>query len=101
MLWQLFDKRRPSDFLPAVRLPAGHPPLTSLRSFAPPYALRRGRTHCRHCGKTGCGQMPTATSFRKFPPSRSVRGARGDAPKRFCKYLQNRVRIVARVSVYW
>ena len=29
------------DALPPVR--PGHPPLTSLRSFAPPYALRRGR----------------------------------------------------------
>ena len=40
-------------------VPAGHPPLTSLRSLAPPYALRRGRTsptsprgRARHCKKT-------------------------------------------------
>ena len=38
MLWQVFHKRRPPDCLP------GHPPLTSLGSFAPPYASRRGRT---------------------------------------------------------
>ena len=39
-----FHKRRPSDSRPAVRVHTGHPPLTSLRSFAPPYApSRRGR----------------------------------------------------------
>ncbi len=44
MPWQALDKRRPSDWLAAIGVHAGHPPLTSLRSFAPPYALRRGRT---------------------------------------------------------
>ncbi len=36
MPWQTFDKRRPSVWLQA------HPPLTSLRSFAPPYAGAKG-----------------------------------------------------------
>ena len=43
MPWQVFDKQRPSNHLPAIGLHAEHPPLTSLRSFAPPYASRRGR----------------------------------------------------------
>ena len=41
MLWQVFHKQLPSNRLPAIRLHAGHPPLTLLRSFAPPYASRR------------------------------------------------------------
>ncbi len=42
MHWQAFHKRRASKHLPTVRLRAGHPPLTSLRSFAPPYAEAKG-----------------------------------------------------------
>ena len=36
MLWQVLNKRHPLTWL------AGHPPLTSLRSFAPPYAEAKG-----------------------------------------------------------
>ncbi len=42
MPWQVFHKRRASKRLPVVRLHTGHPPLTSLRSFAPPYAEAKG-----------------------------------------------------------
>ncbi len=104
MPWQVFHKRRSSNCLPAVRLHAGHPPLTSLRSFAPPYAPRRGRTTSTSRAKP-CHSEQRSLSFRaqhhvipsearnlrrratspigrampngKFPPSHSVRGARG------------------------
>ncbi len=52
MPWQALDKRRPSDWLAAIGVHAGHPPLTSLRSFAPPYASRRGRTDFSHSSNT-------------------------------------------------
>ena len=52
MPYQALHKRRPSDCLPAIRLHAGHPPLTSLRSFAPPYAPRRGLVVCLHSRDT-------------------------------------------------
>ena len=48
MPWQAFHKRRPSTRLPAVRVQAAHPPLTSLRSFAPPYAEAKGAYHIDH-----------------------------------------------------
>ena len=71
------------------RLP-GHPPLTSLRSFAPPYALRRGRSLCplfsRHserCTMSFRAERGNSVFNHPFvpqvPPSHSVRGARGDA----------------------
>ena len=56
----------------------GIPPLTSLRSFAPPYAEAKGAYAC-----TPCHSERSTLSFRAkrgiFPPSQSVRGARGDA----------------------
>ncbi len=36
--------------------PVGHPPLTSLRSFAPPYALRRGLVICARRLVSLCGR---------------------------------------------
>ena len=39
---QPFHKQHPSNRLPAIPLHAVHPPLTSLRSFAPPYAGAKG-----------------------------------------------------------
>ena len=41
----MFHKWRSSNCLPAVGVHAGHPPLTSLRSFAPPYAGAKGAYH--------------------------------------------------------
>ncbi len=54
----------------------GHPPLTSLRSFAPPYALRRGRTDCHHSLKP--------LSFRALHPV-IPSGARNLPPPPFAK----------------
>ncbi len=69
----MFHKRRPSDWLAAIGVHAEHPPLTSLRSFAPPYALRRGRTDFSHSSNI--------LSFRAkrgiFPPFAKRKGARG------------------------
>ncbi len=66
MPWQVFHKRRPSNCLPAVRLHAGHPPLTSLCSFAPPYAPRRGRTNTSALNHIRRQGTPPLTSLRNL-----------------------------------
>ncbi len=57
MLWQVLRKRSLQVWLP------GHPPLTSLRSFAPPYALRRGLVVCLQPRDAPCHSRNTL-SFR-------------------------------------
>ena len=42
MHWQVFDKRHPQVWLPV------HPPLTSLRSFAPPLRWGEGGVRSSH-----------------------------------------------------
>ncbi len=70
MPWQVLHKRRASKCLPAVRLHTGHPPLTSLRSFAPPYAEAKGAYDHRD-RRISARQRPRFTESPPNPPSNS------------------------------
>ncbi len=74
MPWQAFHKRRPSNCLPAIGVHAGHPPLTSLRSFAPPYAEAKGAYDARQYGTFRMRVNANYPSVPQVPPFAKRKG---------------------------